>query len=138
MTGWFDISLQDVTFAAGGFAVGSGLFVGASLVHAASPKVAAWFAKEKTTLLALEDKMKTGFGAITRALSTADSRATSLVAALRDDFSATANLLHADTLAVTARVEVLEKAVLGHVATPPTAPPVVAPVPAALAIPAVH
>lgn len=105
----------------GGVTVAAGLVV-VGLVSKAAPPVKAWLTKEKTTLLALEDKMKSGFGFAGRAIGKLQDEARAGDAKLRADFDAVSNVLHGDAQAAIARIEQLEIAVFGTVKNPPASP----------------
>lgn len=111
------MTARDAAMLGGGaIAVAAGL-AAVGVVHKVSPAVSTWLAKEKTTILAVEDKMKSGFGFASRAITNVADKAKADAVALH----ARVDGVNDDVAATIARLEKLEAAVFGKAPQTPTA-----------------
>lgn len=71
----FTLSARDAAMlGSGAIAIATSL-VGVAVVHKVKPALVAWLAKEKPTILALEDKMRSAFGMASRAIADVEAKA---------------------------------------------------------------
>lgn len=108
----------------GAIAIASAL-VGVAVAHKIKPAVSAWLVKEKPTVLALEDKMRSAFGMASRAIADVEAKAKVGDDTVRKELAIFVGSLHDDNAAIVARVEALEALVFGaqgKTNKPPVAP----------------
>lgn len=121
----FNLSLHDVGMIAGGFSAASGALVAIALIHHAAPTVAAWFSKEKASILAVEEKVAAGFTNARNAITNLDGKLADANAKVRIEFQAIVNGLHTRLVAVEQLVGIQPKAPAPpQVASAPSAQPV--------------
>jgi hypothetical protein len=123
------LSAHDALMLGAGALAIAGVLVAIGAIHKISPSIKTWLTKEKTTILGLEDKLKSGLGLTSTAIKNVASKASADDVAIREDFSSWLNMTHSAVTSLTARIEALETTVFGVMSAPVAAPLLEAPTP---------